>query len=158
MSDHILKKVINNFMCARTPNYDRGDKRTLTIYGCEGVSYNCNMENIDKVKDLIRRTWIVEIPNEGEVWFRNRGLDCRVVFSKAKVGWSRKPITTDRYVMVDAEMGEMFKFIKTFFSMEEDEVSVIRRFLMEWATEEHMKYISEKSNQEDNDSNSNDPT
>jgi hypothetical protein len=42
--------------------------------------------------------------------------------------------------------------------MEEDEVSVIRRFLMEWATEEHMKYISEKTNQEDNDPNSNDPT
>lgn len=112
--------------------------------------YGVILNVMEEIKEHIMKVWKVEVTND-EVWFKNNGMNCRVIFKKAKRGWVNKPIIPSRYVMVDAEMGDMFSFLEMFFSLTSDQISELRLFLMEWATEEHQRYLSNKEDQIDDD-------
>jgi hypothetical protein len=70
-----------------------------------------------------------------------------VWFERAKRGWVKKPITTTNYLIVDADTSGLFKFLKQFHNVKEEELPIIRENLVRKSLNILNEFI-EKGNQE----------
>jgi hypothetical protein len=60
--------------------------------------------------------------------------DSVVYFEFAKTQWTKKPVMSDRkYVIVDANMGELLEFLHTYFNLQEDDYHQVRRMIIDMA-------------------------
>lgn len=89
---------------------------------------------MDQIKKFINENFsptVTEDSNGMKVIFSSKVGDGIIWFEKAKRGWSKKPLTTNTYIIVDADLIKILTFLNRYFNLNEDNYHDIRRMFIE---------------------------
>lgn len=71
-----------------------------------------------------------EDKNGMKVIFTSRVGDGTIWFERAKKGWSKKPLSTNNYIIVDADLTHVLTFLNRYYQLNEDHYQDIRRMFI----------------------------
>jgi len=89
--------------------------------------------HMDEIKKFLMENFIptVEEDKNGmKVVFRAEMTEGTIWFERAKRGWSRKPISTSTYIIVDADMVHLLDLLNKYFNLTEDHYNDVRKFFI----------------------------
>jgi hypothetical protein len=91
---------------------------------------------------------VSEDKNGLKVIFESRSNTVRdgvIWFEKAKKGWNKKPLTTNTYIIVDAELREILKFLNRYFNLNEDHYHDVRKMFIQKGMDVMDGYLNSQS-------------
>ena len=89
------------------------------------------MEQIEKfLQDKFTPT--VEEDKDGmKVVFKSNITEGTIWFERAKRGWNKKPLSTNTYIIVDADMSHMLEFLNRYYNLTEENYHDVRKLLID---------------------------
>jgi len=67
-----------------------------------------------------------------------------VWFERAKTGWSRKPITQNHFIIVDADMGGVLEHLNRYYNLSEEEYPMVRRTIIDMSIDVINKHFTKE--------------
>lgn len=89
---------------------------------------------MDRIRDFILENFtprVNEDMNGMKVIFSSQVGEGTIWFERAKRGWSKKPISTNNYIIVDADLSHILTFLSRYYQINEDHYQEIRRMFIE---------------------------
>lgn len=68
--------------------------------------------------------------------------ECIIWFEKAKRGWSKKPINTNQYIIVDAYLLPLFEFLTKYMGIEEERYQELRMEVIHYSMDIMDKHLN----------------
>ena len=91
------------------------------------------MEMIEYIKENFTHR-VEEDKNGMKVILTNKSEvvpDCTIWFERAKRGWSKKPLSTNQYIIVDADLNHVLTFLNRYYQLDESNYHDIRRMFID---------------------------
>ena len=89
---------------------------------------------MDKIREFIEENFTTKVNedmNGMKVIFESQMGEGTIWFERAKRGWSNKPISTNSYIIVDADLTHILTFLSRYYQINEDHYQEIRRMFIE---------------------------
>lgn len=89
---------------------------------------------MDKIRDFILENFTPRVNEDSrglKVVFSSQVGEGTIWFEKAKRGWTKKPISTNSYIIVDAELTHILTFLNRYYQIKEEHYHDIRRMFIE---------------------------
>ena len=91
-------------------------------------------------------TVITEIDGNYQVTFEGiGGQEGYVVFKKAKVGWNKKPISQNTYLVGDADMYQIVDTLKLYMGLNETHITEVKNEFQKISIERLEEYLNKKN-------------
>ena len=90
--------------------------------------------DMDKIREFIEENFtprVSEDMNGMKVIFESQMGEGTIWFERAKRGWSNKPISTNNYIIVDADLTHILTFLNRYYQINEEHYNDIRRMFIE---------------------------
>lgn len=87
-----------------------------------------------EIKEFILRHFSPRVSEDKDgmkVIFSSQVGEGIIWFERAKRGWNKKPLTTNTYIIVDAELTKVLTFLNRYFNLSEDNYHDVRRVFIE---------------------------
>ena len=68
--------------------------------------------------------------------------ECIIWFEKAKRGWSKKPISNNQYIIVDAYLLPLFEFLTKYMGIEEERYQELRMEVIHYSMDIMDKHLN----------------
>ena len=104
---------------------------TFFIHKGMGITIFMGMDNI---RDFIEENFTPRVNEDSKgmkVIFDGQLGEGVIWFERAKRGWSKKPISTNQYIIVDADLTHILTFLSRYYQINEDHYQEIRRMFIE---------------------------
>jgi len=89
---------------------------------------------MDKIRDFIMDNFTPRVNEDSrgmKVVFTSQVGEGTIWFERAKMGWSRKPLSTNNYIIVDAELTHILTFLNRYYQINEEHYQDIRRMFID---------------------------
>ena len=89
---------------------------------------------MDKIREFIEENFTTKVNedmNGMKVIFESQMGEGTIWFERAKRGWSKKPISTNNYIIVDADLTHILTFLNRYYQINEEHYNDIRRMFIE---------------------------
>ena len=90
--------------------------------------------DMKEIREFIEESFtprVDEDMNGMKVIFTSTVGDGTIWFERAKRGWSKKPLSTNQYIIVDADLGHVLTFLNRYYQLNEDNYQDIRRMFIQ---------------------------
>jgi len=90
--------------------------------------------DMDKIREFIEENFTPRVNEDSrgmKVIFDGQLGEGVIWFERAKRGWSKKPISTNSYIIVDADLTHILTFLSRYYQINEDHYQEIRRMFIE---------------------------
>lgn len=104
---------------------------TFFIHKGMGITIFIDM---DKIREFIEENFTPRVNEDSrgmKVIFDGQLGEGVIWFERAKRGWSKKPISTNSYIIVDADLTHILTFLSRYYQINEDHYQEIRRMFIE---------------------------
>lgn len=89
---------------------------------------------MEEIREFIETSFtprVAEDMNGIKVIFTSTVGDGTIWFEPAKRGWSKKPLSTNQYIIVDAELSHVLTFLNRYYQLDESNYHDIRRMFID---------------------------
>ena len=128
-------------MWTKTPITDTMTKKDIHKWGL--VIIFIHMEEIRKFIEERFTPTVQEDKNGMKVVFTAPMTEGTIWFERAKRGWSKKPLSTNTYIIVDAEMVHMLDFLNRYYNLTEDHYQDVRKLLIQMGMDVMDKHLNQ---------------
>lgn len=108
------------------------------------------MEVIREFLDKNFKTIVTEIEGNYQVTFQGvGGQEGYVTFRRAKVGWNRKPISQNTYLVGDADMYQIVDTLKLYMGLNESHITEVKNEFQKISIEKLEEYLTTPTSEEE---------
>lgn len=104
---------------------------TFFIHKVMGITIFMGMENI---REFIEEHFTPRVNEDSrgmKVIFDSQVGEGIIWFERAKRGWSKKPLSTNQYIIVDADLTHLLTFLNRYYQINEEHYHDIRRMFID---------------------------
>ena len=108
------------------------------------------MDVIREFLDKNFKTIVTEIEGNYQVTFQGvGGQEGYVIFRRAKVGWSTKPISQNTYLVGDADMYQIVDTLKLYMGLDESHITEVKNEFQKISIEKLEEYLITSTSEEE---------
>lgn len=100
---------------------------------------------MEEIREFIEESFtprVEEDMNGIKVVFTSTVGDGIIWFEPAKRGWSKKPLSTNQYIIVDADLTHLLTFLNRYYQINEEHYHDIRRVFIDMGMDIMDKHIN----------------
>ena len=105
----------------------------ITFFIHKGMGITIFMD-MDKIRDFIMENFTPMVNEDSrgmKVVFTSQVGEGTIWFERAKRGWNKKPLSTNQYIIVDADLTHILTFLSRYYQINEDHYHDIRRMFID---------------------------
>jgi len=93
---------------------------------------------MEEIKEFVEKNFTIRVEDNItslKVIFSSTMGEGVIWFEQAKKGWSSKPLSTNQYLIVDAELSQVLTFLNRYYQLDESNYHDIRRMFIDMGME-----------------------
>jgi|TARA_R110000803_G_scaffold90401_7_gene157783 hypothetical protein len=98
---------------------------------------------MEEIRELIEKNFTLRVDEDVsgiKVIFTSTMGEGVIWFERAKKGWSTKPISTNQYIIVNAELSHVLTFLNRYYQLDESNYHEIRRMFIDMGMDKVDEY------------------